>query len=84
MRRIENAARMDCITEAKESDKIFDPKHEAMLEKRLSKLNEISRTEFYRIRAKRKSDDILSQKELDILNLESLERCFNYKAKTSN
>lgn len=81
LRRAENAARMECMIEARESDKIFDPEHEALLEERLSKLDELSRTEFYRRRAKRKSDDVLSQKELDILYLESLERSYNRNMK---
>lgn len=61
-------------------DDIYDPEFEAMLEERLLKLDELSRSEFYRLRSKRKGDGVLSARELDILTLESMERSFNYRS----
>lgn len=58
---------------------IYDPEFEKELEYRLSKLGDIYKQEFYRNRSNRKPDNILSNRELDLLALESMERSFAYK-----
>ena len=58
---------------------IYEKKNKKELEYRLSKLGDIYKQEFYRNRSNRKPDNILSNRELDLLALESMERSFAYK-----
>jgi len=60
-----------------ESNKIYDEEWEKEVAERLSKLDDFYKKEFYRLRASY-NDDLLSHKELDKLNLESMEKSYNY------
>ena len=66
------------VIEAKEKCSITDPVHEAEISRRLDALGEPYITEFFRIREEsiknRCEDEVFSQQEIDIFNLEAMER----------
>lgn len=65
--------------QAEEDDNIYDEEFEQMLEERLSKLDELSRTEFYRLRTHRKNNGVLSARDIDLLTLEAMEKSYKYR-----
>lgn len=75
-------ARQQLSEEAKMKNSIYDKEHELEIERRLNKLGEPYKTEFYRIREVRRltyaQDDILSLKDHDLLDLESMERSASF------
>ncbi len=71
-------ARAYLTEQAKEESNIYDAEFEQMIEERLSKLDDLSRAEFYRLRHN-KNDGVLSSQELDLLTLEAMEKSYNYK-----
>ena len=64
---------------ADEDDNIYDEEFEKMIAERLSRLDELSRSEFYRLRTHRKNNGVLSAREIDLLTLEAMEKSYNYR-----
>lgn len=62
-----------------EDDNIYDEAFEQTLEERLSKLDELFRSEFYRLRTHRKNNGVLSARDLDMLTLEAMEKSYRYR-----
>lgn len=76
---IKEKAAQELYEEVQKENNIYDPEFEKELEERLSKLGDIYKKEFYRIRSNRKPDNILSNRKLDLLDLEAMERSFSYR-----
>lgn len=70
--------RQELSEQAKLDNSTPDLEHEAEIARRLDKLGEPYKSEFYRIREERKlnpdPNDIFSLKEYDIMDLETMER----------
>lgn len=60
-----------------------DKTYEHMIEKRLNKLDQLAKYEFYHIRTLRK-DGLLPNKELDMLTLEALEKSYKHHKEKNN
>ncbi len=75
---IENTTMKELEFKTNIEDNIYDPEHEAYIEKRLQLLGEPYYSSFYSGRLHRENDGILSNKELDLLTLKSMEESYNY------
>ena len=64
-------------------DNIYDPEFEEMLNRRIEKLDDISKMAFQQVRDNMKSDDVLSIKDRLLLTIEALERSQQYHEETS-
>lgn len=77
-REIREAARAKLAKEAHEETMKGDPEHETEIMRRLDALGEPYKTDFLRMRESslrsRRDDDPLSQQEIDLLNLQAMER----------
>lgn len=82
-REVRETARKRMVLEAKEKCSVTDLAHEAEISRRLDALGEPYKTEFLRIREEsiknRREDEVFSQQEIDIFNLEAMERSAAYR-----
>ncbi|MCU6720713.1 Ltp family lipoprotein [Porcipelethomonas ammoniilytica] len=71
-------ARKEIVLESEQKKSIYDLEYEAKIKRRLNALGEPYKSEFYRLREERqltkKTDDILSIKDYELLDLESMEQ----------